>query len=358
LERESLFTDKERDAKASVVLKLKHQLTPENASAITQLVASAVDGLNPANVSLVSSDGRVPLMPKSKGPFAADGDLEETLTQQLIATLEPVLGTNHVKANVRVEYDTATSDETKEIYDPTSAVAITKQTSRERAQGMGANGVPGTASNVPSTTTAIPKPSVTAADGGPSSESESATYVVNRTVHHMTQPAGAVKRISAAVMLDATAKARTPEEIKQIESIATAAIGIDAKRGDSIVVESLPFQAPVLDPVSKVTIVEKVTRAAHEWTGALRVAGILALFLVVYLLVLRPVKSQVISTMQQMALPKPEKQQKEAALKQLPEEELNNAANIRKELAERVKAEPVVSSRLLQSWIHKTGAQS
>lgn len=358
LERESLFTDKERDAKASVVLKLKHQLTPENASAITQLVASAVDGLNPANVSLVSSDGRVPLMPKSKGPFAADGDLEETLTQQLIATLEPVLGTNHVKANVRVEYDTATSDETKEIYDPTSAVAITKQTSREHAQGMGANGVPGTASNVPSTTTAIPKPSVTAADGGPSSESESATYVVNRTVHHITQPAGAVKRISAAVMLDATAKARTPEEIKQIESIATAAIGIDTKRGDSIVVESLPFQAPVQDPVSKVTIVEKVTRAAHEWTGALRVAGILALFLVVYLLVLRPVKSQVISTMQQMALPKPEKQQKEAALKQLPEEELNNAANIRKELAERVKAEPEVSSRLLQSWIHKTGAQS
>jgi flagellar M-ring protein FliF len=58
LERESLFTDRERDAKASVVLKLKRQLTPENASAITQLVASAVDGLNPANVSLVSADGR------------------------------------------------------------------------------------------------------------------------------------------------------------------------------------------------------------------------------------------------------------------------------------------------------------
>jgi flagellar M-ring protein FliF len=358
LERESLFTDRERDAKASVVLKLKRQLTPENASAITQLVASAVDGLNPANVSLISADGRFPMQPKSKGPFGlTDGDLEETLTQQLIATLEPVLGANHVKANVRVEYDTSTSDETKEIYDPTSAVAITKQTSRERAQGMGMNGVPGTASNVPSTTTAIPKPSVTATDAGPSSESESATYAVNRTVHHMSQPAGSIKRISAAVMLDATDKPRTPEEIKQIEAIATAALGIDAKRGDSIVVESISFRAPVQEPVSKVTVVEKVTKIAHEWTGALRIAGILALFLVAYMLVLRPVKSQVIASMRQMKAPAPVV----AATtenKQLSEEDVNDTASIRRELAERVRTEPETASRLLQSWIHKTEASS
>ena len=358
LERESLFTDRERDAKASVVLKLKRQLTPENASAITQLVASAVDGLNPANVSLVSADGRFPLQPKSKGPFGlTDGDLEETLTQQLIATLEPVLGADHVKANVRVEYDTSTSDETKEIYDPNSAVAITKQTSHERAQGMGMNGIPGTASNVPSTTTAIPKPTVTATEAGPSSESESATYAVNRTVHHMSQPAGSIKRISAAVMLDAGTKARTPEEIKQIEAIATAALGIDTKRGDSIVVESISFRAPVQEPVSKVTVVEKVTRIAHEWTGALRIAGILALFLVAYMLVLRPVKSQVLTTMRQMSMPKPVVAETPAH-KQLAEEEINDSASIRKELAERVRTEPEVASRLLQSWIHKTGASS
>jgi flagellar M-ring protein FliF len=358
LERESLFTDRERDAKASVVLKLKRQLTPENASAITQLVASAVDGLNPANVSLVSADGRFPLQTKSKGPFGlTDGDLEETLTQQLIATLEPVVGADHVKANVRVEYDTSTSDETKEIYDPNSAVAITKQTSRERAQGVAGNGVPGTASNVPSTTTAIPKPSVTATEAGPSSESESATYAVNRTVHHMSQPAGSIKRISAAVMLDAGVKARTPEEIKQIEAIATAALGIDAKRGDSIVVESISFRAPVQEPVSKVTVVEKVTRIAHEWTAALRIAGILALFLVAYMLVLRPVKSQVLTTMRQMSAPKPVVEEK-LAHKQLPEEDINNSASIRKELAERVRTEPEVASRLLQSWIHKTEASS
>jgi flagellar M-ring protein FliF len=355
LERESLFTDRERDAKAAVVLKLKRQLTPETATAITQLVANAVDGLNPANVSLVSADGRMPLLPKSKGPFGIiDGELEATLTQQVIATLEPVLGVDHVKANVRVEYDTSTSDETKEVYDPNSAVAITKQSSRERSPGGGINGVPGTASNVPSTTTAIPKPSVTVTDSGASSESESATYAVNRTVRHVNQPAGSIKRISAAVMLDAAAKPRTPEELKQIESIASAALGIDTKRGDSIVVESLPFQAPVPEPVSKVTIAQKVTRIAHDWTGALRVAGVLALFLVVYLLVLRPVKKQVMTTVKQLATQKTAAE-KEAAQKQLSEDDVSKM-NIRKELADRVKAEPEVSSRLLQSWIHKSEA--
>lgn len=358
LERESLFTEKEREAKASVVLKLKRQLTPENASAITQLVANAVDGLNPDNVSLISADGRVPLLPKSKGPLGMDGDLEDTLAAQLIATLEPVLGSGHVKANVRVEYDTSTSDETKEVYDPNSAVAITKQVSRERALGMGNNGIPGTASNVPSTTTTVPKPSVSATDAGPSSESESATYAVNRTVHHMSQPAGSIKRISVAVMMDAATKARTPEEIKQIESIASAAVGIDAKRGDSIVVENIPFQPPVQEPVLKVTPVEKVTRIVHEWSGAFRVAGILALFLVAYLLVLRPVKSQVVSTIRQLAEQKAAAERAKPQPKDLPEEEATDSAAIRKELANRVKAEPEISSRLLQSWIHKSEASS
>ena len=358
LERESLFTEHEREAKAAVVLKLKRPLTPENASAITQLVASAVDGLNPANVSLVSADGRMPLMPKSKGAFGViDGDLEASLTQQLIATLEPVLGADHVKANVRVEYDTSTSEETKETYDPNSAVAITKQSSRERSPGSGANGIPGTASNVPSTTTAVPKPSVAVTDGGASSESENATYAVNRTVRHVNQPAGSIKRISAAVMLDSAPKVRTPEELKKIESIASAALGIDAKRGDTIVLESIPFQAPVQEPVSKTTIVQKVTRIAHDWTGALRVAGILALFLVVYMLVLRPVKKQVMATVRQLAAQKTEGA-KDTAQHQLAADDAGGKTSIRKELSDRVKAEPEVASRLLQSWIRKSEAQS
>jgi len=357
LERESLFTEREREAKAAVVLKLKRQLDPETASAITQLVANAVDGLNPANVSLVSADGHIPLLPKAKGPFGlTDGDLEASLTQQVIATLEPVLGAEHVKANVRVEYDTATNDETKETYDPNSAVAITKQSSKEHSPGAFPNGIPGTATNVPSTTTAVPKPSVSVTDNGTSSETESATYAVNRTVHHTSQPAGAIKRISAAVMVDDGGKPRPPEQLKKIEAIASAALGIDIKRGDTLVVENMPFQVPAADPVSKVTIVQKVTRVAHEWTGALRIVGILALFLVVYLLLLRPVKKQVLTTVGQLVAQNA-KSIKATDQKGLAGDETSPTVNIRKEIGDRVKAEPEIASKLLQSWIHNSEAR-
>lgn len=356
LERESLFTDRERDAKAAVVLKLRRQLTPETATAITQLVANAVDGLNPANVSLVSADGRVPLMPRPKGAFGTnDGDLEAQLTQQVLATLEPVVGADHVKANVRVEYDTSVSDETRETYDPNSAVAITKQSSRERAPGAGVNGIPGTASNVPSTTTSVPQPSVSVTDAGSSSETESATYAVNRTVRHVNQPAGSIKRISAAVMLDDSVKQRTPEELKKIEAIASAALGIDSKRGDILVLENISFQAPPPEPGGKITVTQKVTQIAHEWTGALRVAGILILFLIVYAMVLRPVKKQVVTSLREAAAQK-RLAEKSIAVAEPEAPEIATQTTVRKELVHRVKSEPDAASRLLQSWIHNGGA--
>lgn len=354
LERESLFTEHEKEAKASVVLKLKRPLQPDTANAITQLVAGAVEGLNAANVTLLSADGHIPLMPK-KGPFGlSDGDLEATMAQQVIATLEPVLGPGHVRANVRVEYDTATSEETKETYDPASAVAITHQSAKEQSGGASPNGIPGTASNVPSTTTAtaVPKPGFGA--NGSYSESESATYAVNRTVKHVNQPAGQIKRVSAAVLVDDGGKPRSPEELKKLESIAGAALGIDAKRGDALVVEGISFQQIKPEVPVKVTAVERVTKVVQNWSGAVRVAGIVALFLVVYLLVIRPVKKQVLVSMKEMNSKKEEPALAEAMLKpELDEGAPNPNVVIRKELVEKIQKEPQVASRLVQSWLHK-----
>jgi flagellar M-ring protein FliF len=356
LERESLFTEHEKEAKASVVLKLKRPLAPDTANAITQLVAGAVEGLNPVNVTLLSADGHIPLMPKH-GPFGGgDGDQETAMAQQVIATLEPVLGAGHVRANVRIEYDTATSDQTKEVYDPASAVAITHQSAKEHSGSASPNGIPGTASNVPSTTTAtaVPKAGTTSSENGSSSESESATYVVNRTLTHVNQPAGQIKRVSAAVLVDDGGKPRPPEELKKLESIAGAALGIDAKRGDALVVEGISFQQIKADVPGKPTAVEKATKLVQNWSSAVRVAGILALFLVVYMLVLRPVKKQVLVSMKEMNAKKAENSLAAQVLKpELEEGEPNPAVNMRKELVEKVQKEPQVASRLVQSWMHK-----
>jgi flagellar M-ring protein FliF len=352
LQKESLFADKEKEAKAAVVLKLKRSLPPETANAITQLVANSVEGLNSSNVTLLSADGHVPLLPK-KGFFGAtDGDMEAALVQQIIATLEPVVGPDHVKANVRVEYDTATSDETRETYDPNSAVAITKQVSKEHTGSLMPGGIPGTATNVPSTTTAtaVPKQGTTAADSGSSSESESATFAVNRVVKHVSQPAGLVKRISAAVLVDDGGKPRTPEELKKFESIASAALGIDSKRGDTLVVEGISFQVPKADTLVKPTAVDKVSKIVNSWGNVLRVGGVVLMFLLVYMLVLRPVKNQVMTTAKQLAERKPAIA---VASETVDDETARSTLNMHRELVNRVKMEPEMASKLLQSWIHK-----
>jgi len=353
LQKESLFSEKEKDAKASVVMKLKRSLSPETADAITRLIANAVEGLNPANVTLLSADGHVPLLPRYGGPFAgSDGDLEVIMAQQIVATLEPVIGAEHVKANVRVEYDTATSDETRETYDPNSAVAITKQTSKEHSGNGAPNGIPGTATNVPSTTTAVPKQGTTVGEAGSSSETESATYAVNRVVKHISQPAGLVKRVSAAVLVDDGGKPRTPEELKKLETIASAALGIDIKRGDTLVVEGVSFQVPKVDAPAKPTAVDKVTKVVNNWGNALRVGGVVVLFLVAYFLILRPVKKQVLATARQLT-DKSSKAVLPAAAVDTDEQHASDNLNMHKELVRRVKMEPEMATKLLQSWIHK-----
>ena len=146
---DSLFTDQQRAAKASVVLKLKHRsLSDEEAESIRNLVASAVDNLSADKVVLADADGHLMLGNKS-GTAEAEAH-EAALAEKLIETLEPVAGTGNVRASVNVDYDTSTSEETDESYDPASVVTLSMQRSQQTATpAPAAKGVPGTASNAP-----------------------------------------------------------------------------------------------------------------------------------------------------------------------------------------------------------------
>ena len=95
--QESLFTEQEREAKASVVIKLKGgQLGDEAQEAITHLVASAVDNLKPENVTLINADGGMPILAHGGGTQSRPrswAEFETALAQKVVATLEPVVGT-------------------------------------------------------------------------------------------------------------------------------------------------------------------------------------------------------------------------------------------------------------------------
>ena len=119
LSQESLFTEQEHEAKAAVIIKTRgRQLSEEAQRAIPQLVASAVDRLRPENVTVVDADSNTPLLHDRDGVGAHAFGLDEELAKTLIHTLEPVVGADHVRASVHVEYELGTSEDTQETDDP------------------------------------------------------------------------------------------------------------------------------------------------------------------------------------------------------------------------------------------------
>lgn len=369
---DSVFTERDRQGKASVVLKLRgRSFTRELHGTIAQLVASSVDKLEPQQVTVVDGDTGQKFALVFEGMQGHGGEsLEQALQSRLLQTLEPVLGADHVRASVRVEYDMSSNEETQESYDPNGAVALSTHKTEEQA-GTGIGGVPGAASNVIGAATTKPTP--TPLPAGPQSRSENNTYAVSRRVRHSTQPAGAVKRIAAALLVDdarvtkqengkttTERQKRTPEQLQQIEQLAKAAIGIDITRGDVLTVANMSFEQSPVEAPPVPGIFEKSRRIVNDWSWVLRLAAIGALFLVVYMLVLRPIRRQIVEGLKSAArlgttergkLASQNAAALDAAFTGADNEDARRLGNLKKQLAARVSADPAVSTRLVQNWI-------
>lgn len=407
---QSVFIDRERKAKASVILKLKSgRLSEETQMGIARLVSGAVDGLSPDDVTVIDADTNRPMGLARRDGFSGAEGLEQELSTQLVQTLEPVVGPDHVRARVNVEYDPSTSEENDETYDPKSQVAVSEQKSEEEVGGALAGGVPGTSSNVPggssspkaaadANATASTKPTPATAktdskdakaptdtpyetakmmsdsgDGMQLSKSEATSYAVSKVVRHTLQPAGRIRRITAALLVDdaidvkqengkrqETRRKRTPDELKQIEQLAQAAIGIDTTRGDVLTVQNLSFdQTPVEAPV-KPSVVEKVRVTLSDWSSVVRYAALILLFLLAYVLLLRPLKKQLMTTFRELPAAISAKNKPVAGvdlpagqeLSQLPPEQ-QRSITLKKQLLQKATAEPQATSKLIQAWIHE-----
>ncbi|HEV2398291.1 MAG TPA: flagellar basal-body MS-ring/collar protein FliF [Candidatus Sulfotelmatobacter sp.] len=369
--QESLFTEQQHDAKAAVILKTRTGHLSEDAQqAIPQLVASAVDRLRPENVTVVDADSNTPLLQNKNAAGSHAYTLDEELAKTLVHTLEPVVGADHVRASVHVEYELGTSEDTQETYDPKATATLTQEHSEENSTGAAPVGVPGTASNVPSSTP-TKTPAATAEQSN--SRSDATTYAVSKSLHHSVEPPGRIRRIAAAVLVDdavdatqqggkstITRRKRTPEEMKEIEELAEAAIGVNPQRGDVLAVQNMSFQQGPAEIVSPPAKIEHWRTLAQPWTWAFRYLGLAGLFLVVYWLVLRPVKKQAISAFKELPGKVAAKLNPQAAIEgadqaagQLQGEK--RATQLKRMLTERVKAEPETASRLIQGWVGQEG---
>ena len=403
--KDSLFTTEQQAAKASVVLKLKREtLRPEEVESIRNLVAGAVEGLSPDQVTLVDADGRANL--NTPGRAEAASNEEQAMEQKLVAMLEPLAGRENVRATVNISYDQGSVEKTDEVVDPTQVVALTTQKS-DQISGATAKpgGIPGTVSNTPGPAekgTAVAAAQAAAKDtkgalpvypGAPSqnqqtAHEENSTFAVTKHLTHEEQGPGRITRITAAVLVNDRAlpgvgkdgamtvwRSRTPDEMKRLEELAQAAVGFDLKRGDQVVMENISFEGNA--PAPKVVGLEKASEEAQSLLRSqpelLRTvaAGLLAMLLVMF--VVRPAAKQLmVMISEERALPAGSMGYALAANSEHVlgdgEDTADQSANgsawqsvaltnagVLEQVATHIRTAPIQSTRLLEAWIGDRG---
>ncbi|TCV94152.1 flagellar M-ring protein FliF [Luteibacter rhizovicinus] len=285
LPKPSAFIRDNKPASASVVITLYpgRQLDQGQVAAIVHLVAASVPDLDTRQVSVIDQQGNL-LTVSDPESAAAIGDnrlrlssrIEATYTQRVEDLLTPLVGAGKVRAQVFADLDFAKTEKASEVFNHDNPALRSEQTNSDtRHDNASEGGVPGALSNQPPNTVAQPtaaKPNAGGKAGQtastqtapPSQQSSSATrnYELDRTVSHVTDPAGKVARLSVAVIVDnkqvpdKDGKFKsvpfTPEELERLTTLTKNAVGFSADRGDSVSVINEPFRTLATDdaPVS------------------------------------------------------------------------------------------------------------
>jgi flagellar M-ring protein FliF len=263
LPKESVFLDQQQPAKASVMVKIRPgaRISPQNVVAVSNLIASAVEGLNPNGVAVLDMDGNLLSRPRlsSAGDSQVTSEalevrqqMERDLVGKISATLEPLLGASEFRAGASVDFDLSSGDQQEETFNPDQSVMVSSQKSEDSNERPSSGGIPGTASNLPN------PPAQSRGVSGSSHRTENVTYQSSRVVKHTRIPQGVIKRMSLSVLVgqpahwEGSGKTRhrvvvppSPEKLKTIRDLVAGVTGFREDRGDQLIVETLPFESAV-----------------------------------------------------------------------------------------------------------------
>ncbi len=363
---------------------------------IVHLVASSVPELAPSAVSVLDDTGKL----LSQSPDAAGEDginaqqllyvqqIEQQYARRIMEILEPVVGRNNVKAQVSAELDFSRTESTSEQFRPNQTPDSGAIRSQQVLESSGtanktATGVPGAVANQPPAPSAAPvngaNPAPTAggqqgAEESTSKRESTTNYEVDKTVKVTRGNNWAIKRLSAAVVVNyqalaeekggASPKPLTPEQIEQMTGLVRETIGFNKERGDSVNLMNTPFLTSET-PAAAVPLWKQPETIELAKTFAWPLGAVLFAALVLLGLVRPalkgtakpaeavPVAGGQLSALEadepdRPALPAPTK--KDEVVKVTPEQLRLEEARV---LA---KANPVAVANILKTWVHGDAA--
>jgi flagellar M-ring protein FliF len=261
-----LFSREKAEPSASIVLKVRGTLEPQQVRAIRHLVASAVNGLKPQRVSVVDETGRLLADGSADEAAGVSADerklaFERHMRQQVESIVSSVVGPGHSRVQLTADFDFNRITQTSDKFDPESRVVRSSQTREEiSAAGNGAAAGVSVGNELPGAN--IQQDNPQQRDQNRKSE-EIVNYEISRTTKTEVIEGGRINRISVAVVVDGlyvkndkgelTYQPRSKEEIDRIAALVRSAIGFDAKRGDQVEVANLRLAETPTIPISEPT---------------------------------------------------------------------------------------------------------
>lgn len=304
--KQSAFIRRDSKPEASVLVSLYpgRDLTKPQLDGISNMVASSVPGLEVAHVSVIDQKGKLLSNQGNDGDliysqeqFRITQQLEQNYVDRIEQILMPILGEEGVKAQVAADMDFTFTEKTSESYSPDTKVR-SEQLVEELSRIAKKGGIPGTLSNIPPEDAVVndaPGEEIQASEEpSRSARREVRNYELDRTISHIREAPGSVKRLSVAVVVnyrehlneegEVERRPIPQDELDRITALVKEAIGFDESRGDSVNVVNASFLAQeAIEPLPEPSILEQ----AWVWRALRYGLSGLAIFFLIFS-VLRP----------------------------------------------------------------------
>jgi flagellar M-ring protein FliF len=290
--QQQVFSSTQQPTTASVLLQLQPgtSLSEEQVQAIVHTVASSIDGLDPKNVTVTDAQGNLLTAPTDTAAgltstqAEAVQQYETQQTQKVQQMLDQIVGPGNAKAQVSAEldFDQQTTDST--TYGKGTPPVGSSSKSSETFTGPGAANA-ATQGGVVGPDGAF-EPSGT---GGSSkskyvNRSETDDNKVDVTRQQTVASPGTVKDMHIMVALDAASIGTI--QPTQIGQMISNGMGVDTKRGDSVVVNAFPFNRSAEQAAQSELSQADAAAAAARRHRLYRNLGIAAVVLLLALFVL------------------------------------------------------------------------
>ena len=283
-----LFNDDNLKPTAAVVVNMTdgQALSAQQVQSVVNLVAGAVDGLSPNDVTVTDQTGAVLADPATGvgGGSALDeatAKIEERLTKKIEDQLAASVGRDNVKATVTVTVNKNASNITRESFGkpdaPANQQGIPLQTTQSAQTYQGDGGTPvGILGPDGAPIAGVQNPNTTY-----TGDDQNTSFAVDRTVEETQQSGGAIERITVGVLVNASATQATPA---QLTPLVQAAVGFDQQRGDLVVVNAAPFDTTAADAAKKAAEDAAAAASADRMASLIRsiILGILILAVLVF----------------------------------------------------------------------------